>query len=307
MFHRVVPRSETMKGIQAGMYVELETFEAHLQFLQDYLKVVSLSELTDDIKFKSRIISDKPICVLTFDDGWCDFYKYVYPSLKAQEIPATVFLPTDFIGTNKRFWTDRLTFLFFQRENLKSTVRGNGIPAHPLVNKLEALRGPIESQLEKAIQILKEYPNEEMENILSEISMRWDISLGDEDRAFLSWEEVREMEQSGIISFGSHTARHKILTTLTDEEVREELISSKENLISEKAVNGSFLPFSYPNGNYNKKIARMVKETGYSLGVTTESGWNDSGSNPFRLRRIGIHQDITSTEAMFGCRIVNIF
>jgi len=82
---------------------------------------------------------------------------------------------------------------------------------------------------------------------------------------------------------------------------------SKERLIAEKVVDKPFIPFSYPNGNYNEKIAWMVKEVGYNLAVTTESGWNHLGSDPFALRRIAIHQDMTSTEAMFGCRILNIF
>jgi peptidoglycan/xylan/chitin deacetylase (PgdA/CDA1 family) len=100
------------------------------------------------------------------------------------------------------------------------------------------------------------------------------------------------MAQSGLISFGSHTASHRILTTLTDKEIQDELMRSKETLIAEKAVDSSFVPFSYPNGNYNEKIVNMVREAGYSLAVTTDNGWNHRGFNPFTLRRVAIHQGI---------------
>jgi hypothetical protein len=38
-----------------------------------------------------------------------------------------------------------------------------------------------------------------------------------------------------------------------------------------------------------------------------KKGWNDARSDFFTLRRIGVHQDMTSTKAMFGCRIAGIF
>jgi len=45
----------------------------------------------------------------------------------------------------------------------------------------------------------------------------------------------------------------------------------------------------------------------FRITVTRENGSNHLESNPFTLRRIAIHQDMTSTEAMLGCRILNIF
>jgi len=81
---------------------------------------------------------------------------------------------------------------------------------------------------------------------------------------------------------------------------------SRERLIAEQAVNSSFIPFCYPNGNYNQKIAKMVKDAGYSLAVTTKKGWNTAVSDPFELKRVSIHQDMTATEAMLGCRITGI-
>jgi hypothetical protein len=51
-----------------------------------------------------------------------------------------------------------------------------------------------------------------------------------------------------------------------------------------------------------------VKKHEYSLAVTTKKGWvrHSDGLRLFELDRIGIHQDIASTGAMFGCRILQI-
>ena len=125
-------------------------------------------------------------------------------------------------------------------------------------------------------------------------------------RAFLSWEEVREMYGSGLISFGSHTAGHPILTTLTAEESRHELKNSLDCLLKNKVVDTAFIPFCYPNGNYSETLSEMVRDAGYHLAVTTQRGWNHPGVNAYTLRRIAIHQDMTSTAAMLESRLVNL-
>lgn len=217
--------------------------------------------------------------------------------------PATVFLPTDFIATDTWFWIDRLAHLLKQGEYLIISRSQNALYHNCLINKLEEIQGSYEFRLEKSIEILKFLRDEEIEEILSELSLRWNADPSPHDRVFLSWEEIKEMYQSGLITFGSHTASHKILTTLTDSEINDELTRSKEKLISENVVDPSFIPFCYPNGNYNDKIAKMVKEAGYNLAVTTNHGWNNAKSDSFTLRRIGIHQDMTSTVPLFAARI----
>ena len=93
---------------------------------------------------------------------------------------------------------------------------------------------------------------------------------------------------------------------MTDVEIHDELIESRKRLIAEQVADPSFIPFCYAKGNYNDKIVSMVQSAGYNLAVTTKKGWNQPGFDPFTLCRIGIHQNMTSTGAMFGCRIVGI-
>ena len=311
MYHRVIPKNEFHKGIQAGMYVEPGTFESHIRFLKEYFSIRPISEIFSKSQESIRLLNGKPSCVLTFDDGWYDFYTNCFPILKAHGVPATVFLPTDFIGTEKCFWTDRLSLLIYQRskhDNPKTFEAAEQLKIEsPLVRTLMCLRGSLESRLESAIALLKTRSNEDIEKTIIELSSLWGIESKPLGRVFLSWEEVNEMGRTGLISFGSHTATHRILTMLPKEEVKEELIKSKEDLISRSVVDPSFIAFSYPNGNYNEDICQMVKEAGYTLAVTTKKGWNHKGLDPFILKRFPIHQDITSTEAMLGCRIAGLF
>ena len=306
MYHRIISCDEVREGVQAGMYVEPDTFERHLRFLKKYFLIVPISAILSNYEKVPNTLHAKPRCVFTFDDGWYDFFKYVFPILKTYQVPATVFLPTDFIGTANWLWTDRLAYLLFQRDKLKNLAVPSQPSTNSFIKRVEKVNDLIEDRIENAIEILKALHNDEIEEILFELSSRWNLNPILPGRAFLNWKEVREMGRSGLITYGSHTVTHRILTTLTDVEIQEELTQSKETLINERAVDPAFIPFCYPNGNHNERIAQMVKAAGYNLAVTTVNGWNNPKFNPFTLRRICIHQDMTSTEAMFGCRVVNL-
>jgi peptidoglycan/xylan/chitin deacetylase (PgdA/CDA1 family) len=173
------------------------------------------------------------------------------------------------------------------------------------VNRLLTLKGSLESRIEAAIRLLKDYPEDEIEETIRELSAVWGITPRLSGRAFLSWEEARMMAQSNLITLGSHTASHRILTLLDDAEIKNELERSKQKLIAEEAVDPAFIPFCYPNGNYTTRIANMVEAAGYSLAVTTAKGWNHDGSDRFALKRVPIHQDMASTKGMFTYRIIN--
>lgn len=306
MYHRVIPSEEFAHG-QAGMFVEPSTFEMHVRYLTKNFEIISLSRLMERVN-NNRYLKNRPICVLTFDDGWSDFYKHAYPILGEHKVPATVFLPTKFIGSKRRFWTDRLSELIGNRKRgLGRDERTKITPANPDLEKILNLRGSQESITEYAISLLKGLKEDQVWEILEKLETAWGVTDTSHDGVFLQWEEVQKMAGSDLITFGSHTDSHKILTSLNEDEVQEELIKSKEILISKSAVHPSFIPFSYPNGNYDGRIVDLVRNSGYHAAVTTEDGWNGSETPPFQLRRMAIHQDMSSTKEMFGCRISNIF
>ncbi len=265
MYHRVIPMKQMGPAVQAGMVVEPDTLDLHLRYLRNRFELIPLSDLATFHHGDARDLRSKPLCALTFDDGWYDFYEYAYPILKMHEAPATVFLPTDFIGTDRWFWTDRVGFL-----------------------------------LDRIAQ------SWDLAKALAELSAAVGEDSTPPGRAFLSWEEAQEMFASGLVSFGSHTAGHFLLTTLTEEQVRHELRKSMEALIARNVTNTNFISFSYPNGNYSERLSEMVREAGYHLAVTTQYGWHCLGVNAHTIPRISVHQDITSTEAMFESRIVDL-
>ena len=308
MYHRIIPINETTPGLQAGMYVKPESFDMHLYYLKKYFRVIPFPEIITPSNNKAHKYTNtnKPLCIITFDDGWYDFYKYAYQILKAWKMPATVFLPTKYIGTGEQFWTDRLTSLIVQNQQNEYTnhlekleINGN----LDVVEKIDRLVGTIDSISERAISFLKNYSDDDINVILDKLEIMWGLEQNVTDRAFLNWKEVGEMMESGFVNFGSHTNNHKMLTYLDNNEIVDELVQSRNKLIMEKVVISSFIPFSYPNGNFDERAIHLVKEAGYHAAVTTINGWNSYNSSLFDLKRVSIHEDMSSTKGMFGSKI----
>jgi len=79
--------------------VTAEKFEADLRYLQEnHYNVVLPSELT------AGTVPDKTV-VITFDDGYKDFYELVYPLLVKYEMKACVSVVCSLIGVHENFLT----------------------------------------------------------------------------------------------------------------------------------------------------------------------------------------------------------
>lgn len=87
----------------------------------------------------------------------------------------------------------------------------------------------------------------------------WDASPGPRFR-HLDWTQIREMSKHGIL-IGSHGFNHKFLTQRNHREAKFELEYSKKKL--EDGLGSPVNFFSYPYGNYDKRIINFAREAGY--------------------------------------------
>jgi peptidoglycan/xylan/chitin deacetylase (PgdA/CDA1 family) len=309
MYHRVVTGVElSSQFIQPGMYVTTETFDRQVRFLREHFDVLSMHELLSIWRGKSWN-AKRRYCVITFDDGWLDNYVHAFPVLRRYDVPATIFLPTGIIGTTMWFWPEELGWLSrrfallpSQRraEILASLKRGgswlNGIAC--------AMEG---GQSEELIERCKAVSHNQVGELVSRLAVEIEARLPDL-RLVMNWAEVGEMS-AGKISFGSHSVSHKILTMVTDAELNEEVYGSLDAL---RKQNVNWAPvFCYPNGNYSPKVIRCVESAGYCAATTTEPGWEDQKtSRLFQLKRIGVHNDLTCSDALFAFHLAgynNVF
>lgn len=103
----------------------------------------------------------------------------------------------------------------------------------------------------------------------------------------LSWDDIRIMRNSGLISFGSHCLGPEPLTNIESEEVRRREIFDSRKMLEER-LGRRVTAFSYPEGKFNDRIKRMVMDAGYTVAVTTNPGKEFPNDDLFALKRLRI-------------------
>lgn len=97
---------------------------------------------------------------------------------------------------------------------------------------------------------------------------------------YLTWEQIRQMKQSGLVDFGSHTHTHARLRKLSNEDALKELTLSKR--LIEENLQTPCEAFCYPfgSGGFDKRIRPLVFQAGYLFDFSTKPGVNPWPWNP---------------------------
>jgi len=105
----------------------------------------------------------------------------------------------------------------------------------------------------------------------------------------LNWEQIKEMQASGLITFGSHTLGATPLVDIKSEaELRKQIIDSKKMFEGKFGV--AVNTFCYVGGMFTPHIKDLVKEAGYKYAVITSLGKELPDEDIYAIRRIRISQ-----------------
>ncbi len=298
MYHRILPAEDERASLEEpGMIVTPETFRQHIEILQQYFSIVRL----DDWLHKRNHGDAVPhkACAITFDDGWADNYEFAFPVLQQNNIPATIFLVSDMMGTDNVFWPERLARLI--------AAVATQYPQHAQHPALQWLphqfnqSAPTAEQISATIAKVKALPDSEIHQRITETETRLEIQYPEQPAALLNWEQIQTMVDSGLISMGSHTCRHVRLNAQLDhEQLQHEILHSKSTI--EQHIGNPVTTFCYPNGDLCDEALRLVGQT-YEGAVTTQSGWNTLDTPVHSLHRIGVHEDIAADKTAFLARL----
>jgi hypothetical protein len=142
-------------------------------------------------------------------------------------------------------------------------------------------------------------PDENKRRLITKLVDTCQVDIADNlgDALFLSWDEVREMHESGI-TFGAHTVTHPVLPNLPLEKARWEIVQSKRDI--EEKLGKKVTSFAYPFGPFNAEIAGLVKESGFTSAVTTEAELVNRRASPYELPRIGAVGDFNKFKVVFS-------
>jgi peptidoglycan/xylan/chitin deacetylase (PgdA/CDA1 family) len=102
----------------------------------------------------------------------------------------------------------------------------------------------------------------------------------------LQWPELSDLSAAGW-EIGSHTHRHPRLTTLDDEQLRDELVASRQTC--EERIGRACPSIAYPYGDVDDRVAAATARAGYRFGAALPGRLWDR--DPLRWPRLGIYHD----------------
>lgn len=288
-YHRVVADIEKAeRDAIYGIVISTATFRKHCELLRQHYHVVSLETAMKHTGEHNK--HDLPTAVITFDDGYVDFYEEAFPVLRDMGLPATVFLPTDYIGQEKPLAHDRIYWLLKLALD-RSVPMGAALRVAGVADAVAAEfsgHGDLLTLTDKLVYL----PNELREKAITEMERE----LGDgfdeypNEYQLMTWEMVREMSRSGI-DFGGHTANHVILPLENGSVADTEIHRCKEVLDSR--LGKPVVSFAYPNGEYNEAIRQVTANAGFTVAVTTRTRINKAGDDLLTLGRTSLCEEST--------------
>ncbi|NYI07469.1 polysaccharide deacetylase family protein [Allostreptomyces psammosilenae] len=210
-------------------------FGAQLDRLLRVANPVSLEEVTE------AVVAQRPLpphsVLITLDDGDRSVLDRALPALAARGIPAVAFVIPGLLGGDTPFWWNDV--------------------AHSLAHGGTA-RGVTETDPHRVLGLLKTLPDADRRRIVEELRVTSDApplrqrQLTAEDLATL---------QAGGVAIGNHTLSHPCLDACDAETVRREIVEADRLL--ERALGRPVRTFAYPNGNFDERAERVLRQLGY--------------------------------------------
>ena len=146
------------------------------------------------------------------------------------------------------------------------------------------------SNYEYIFSILKKY------NVKASIFVVTDkIGKEIDGKKYLSWEQCKEMQDSGLVEIFSHSKKHVFYDKLPVRMIRDDVIESYK-IIEENLGRKNLKVFAYPYGAYTKETVWTLKLNGidmqvYDIGMNYSNDFNNN-----YIKRINIPCEMTGAE-----------
>jgi peptidoglycan/xylan/chitin deacetylase (PgdA/CDA1 family) len=249
---------------------DLHWFENIICFINQKNSFVHLSEFISSYKGGN---GQKIPGHVTVDDGDKTFYNVIFPVLKKHKIPATIFVSPEIAINQKNFWFQEIVGYDEQKLlDVSSEVVGIGasdLKRFPVLHILKCLT------IEQIWEIIDRYKNKHQP--------------GEKLCQNMSVNEIREVENSGLVTIGAHTLRHPVLANEILEVSKNEIISS---FIGLSEILGHEIDcFAYPNGepilDFGQREMGILKDIGCKYAFSTRAGSFNSGTSLLSIPRYG--------------------
>jgi peptidoglycan/xylan/chitin deacetylase (PgdA/CDA1 family) len=290
MYHRVAaPRRDPQL-----LCVHPERFEQHLQVLRRHWRVVPLARLVEELAVGR--MPPRTVCV-TFDDGYADNVEVAAPLLRANDVPATIFVTAGLVSASRPFlWWDELESLMLGSATLpteidlevgaqRKAVRPGPPGGSDRWNVLLPDASPRQRAYLELHAALRGCGSGERGHAIDQLRLAAGGD-GEPPAAVMTEEQLAVLPADGLIEIGGHTLSHPVLSSLAPDEQRREVVGSKQRL--EEIVGRRVESFAYPYGgrsDYDSHTLAAVREASFRRACSTVAERASPGADPLQLPR----------------------
>ncbi len=203
------------------------------------------------------------IACLTFDDGYRSMADQVLPICQALKVPFTVYLPTGIIDRKVPAWWIALHELVLREGPLRVELDGD---EQTLPNSSRAEK---EASYARLAHCLMHLPHARRSAILTNWCAANGVDAMRSCDSFMTWEQIRQLNQDPLVTFGAHTVSHANLKEESTAELAAELAHSRERMVAEL---GACDHLAYPYGGPGEAGPRefaAAADAGFVTAVTT--------------------------------------
>ena len=232
----------------------------------------------------------------TIDDGYADHAEVAGPIFAEFDCPVTTFVTTGFLDGQLWFWWDRIEHVF-------TTTRRRDLRV-ALGDQTLAYRWDSDAERRRAMADFttrcKDVSNEVKLTGIERLAEAAEVPLPNTPPACyapMTWEQLRACERRGM-TFGPHTVTHPVLSRVSDEQSRWELVESWRRLREEARQPTPV--FCYPNGqpsDFSEREIATLRQLGFLGAVVGSAGFvsfravRREARAPFAVRRLPFPDD----------------
>ncbi len=264
-----------------------EQFEEQMNFVADKYNPVSIYDVLDAIHGNTPLPRDAVL--ITVDDGYKDFKEEIFPVCARYGIRPLLFVPTAFVGEGTFWWDKVYQIIQFSGKNRIETPVGN----FSLLTENERSKA-----LEQITGGLKLMPFEKAMEWVEAVHAASVQLTEDQNHNTLTWDALRQLVREGV-TVACHTHTHPILTRISLEDARCEVLKSQEIICREL---GDTLPvFAFPDGMphaFSNALFEMLYSEGFEMLFLLTGGraFIKPGNKKMSLPRLSVWQSQTLSQ-----------
>ncbi|MFN8455456.1 MAG: polysaccharide deacetylase family protein [Anaerolineae bacterium] len=284
-YHRITdPHAPGFDTFKPNVSATPQAFAAQIDFMRRHFHIVSLGQVLVWLQGQHPLPPQSAL--ITFDDGYYDNLQYALPVLQQRRLPAAIFLATNYIGNPEPFYWDLIAYTFYHTTHNNVNLPYLGRQHWSDVTSRAAV-------VKRWVECLKILPDQEKWTVVKQLPHMLNITVPVDAFAglHLSWEDVRSMAHAGF-AMGAHTQSHPILSRVSLEQARAEVVGSKNRLEAE--LGRPVTTFAFPNGqpgDFTPELQDLLRETGFEAAFILLPGparLAEVRQAPLAIRRIAI-------------------